>query len=403
MIKNIKNIMLDSVNKKKKCQKINILHLINSLIIGGAEIVMLHYIKALGFDDYNHYVYSFGNDGPVRKKIEDLGLKVHFGPKRESIKNPYNFSLSMAAIIHDILSFIKAKRIQLIHSHLDEPNNLAVLLGKISRIPAFPTVHNTNYLLYKRNVLDPRVNLKKIINTITYKKADRVIAISPEVKQVIRHKYYLKESQVTVLKNGIVFKKTKPKTDLFQKEFTNSRKKFKIIAIGRLTYQKYFEILIKATAEVITKSQDIVVNIIGEGEDRIKLERLINELKVKKFVNLLGIRNDVMEIMNSSHIIVIPSRYEGLSISMIEAMACGLPVIASDAPGLSEYVKQGKNGFLFPVGDYKQMAEYILLLGSNKELIQTLSKGARNTFEKEFDINKNIKPLDKLFRQYAKI
>ena len=60
----------------KKTHRINLLHLINSLKIGGAEIVLLHYIQAFGFEDYNHYVYSFGPDGPVTKKIEALGLPV---------------------------------------------------------------------------------------------------------------------------------------------------------------------------------------------------------------------------------------------------------------------------------------------------------------------------------------
>ena len=88
---------------------------------------------------------------------------------------------------------------------------------------------------------------------------------------------------------------------------------------------------------------------------------------------------------------------------MIEAMACALPIIASDAPGLSRYVHQGENGVTFQVGDHKALAEHILRLAKDEKLRGKLSRGARNTFVKEYDMRRNIKPLDVLFRKYAAI
>ena len=84
-------------------------------------------------------------------------------------------------------------------------------------------------------------------------------------------------------------------------------------------------------------------------------------------------------------------------------MACGLPIIASDARGLRDCITDEQNGLLFPVDDYKALAERILRLANDKELRDRLSLGERSSFETEYDMRQNIKPLDTLFRKYATI
>jgi len=278
-----------------------------------------------------------------------------------------------------------------------------VLAGKLSGTPAFPTIHNTKVFIDKRSIWDPRVSLINVVNAIIYRNADRVVTISQEAKDIVRHSFGLEDSKVVVLKNGIIVADDFTKSESLEKEFPDSRNKLKIIAIGRLTYQKYFEILIKAAAEVVNQGLDLLVLILGDGEERSRLEKLIHELRVGGYVKLLGIRHDAMELMKGSDIFVMPSRYEGLSIAMIEAMACGLPVIASDAPGLRDYIDQGKNGFLFGIGQYKVLAKHILHLANDEKLREKLSGGARNTFVKEYDMRRNIKSLDTLFREYGRV
>jgi glycosyltransferase involved in cell wall biosynthesis len=383
-------------------KKNNLLHLINSLKVGGAEIVLLHYIQALGFENYNHYIYSFGPDGPIREKIENLGLQIHFGPQRKSIKNPVKFLLSLRLLVNDLLSFVKARNIQVIQSHLGQPNQLAVLIGKLSGIPSFPTIHSTNAFVDQRSCWDPRVFAIRMVNAIIYRLADRVITVSQEVKNIIKRSYGLKDSQVVVLKNGIIFENDPPPALSFEKEFPDQNGKLKIVAAGRLVPLKCFDTLVKATAEIVIQGfDDFLVLIIGEGEERLVLEKLVSELRVGKYVKLMGLRNDVIEFMMGADMFVIPSSYEGLSIAMIEAMACGLPIIASDVPGLKDYIHPEHNGFLFEVKDYKSLADCIHRLARDKNLCKSLSQGARESFEKEYDMRVNIVPLDRLFHQYA--
>ena len=162
---------------------------------------------------------------------------------------------------------------------------------------------------------------------------------------------------------------------------------------------KCFDILIRAVAEVVNVGCDVLALIAGQGEKRLSLDKLVRDLGVGRHVKLLGLRHDVMKLMKDSDMFVIPSSYEGLSIAMIEAMACGLPIIASDAPGLRDFVNHQQNGLLFPVQNSTAFAECILILANDKMKRAELSRGARQSFEVEYDMRRNIKPLDRLFRR----
>ena len=388
--------------KKEIRAKIRLLHVVYNLYVGGAEVLLLHLIKGLGMEEYDHYVYYFGSDGPIRDKIEAFGVPVYKGKDRASIKQPIRFGATLFFLMKDLLHLVRSRRIQIIQSHLGPANQLAVAVGKLSRTPVFPTVHTPMAFLDKRNRWDLRVHCNKGVNQYVYRSADRVIVVSQEIKETIQQHFSLKESKILFLKNGIVFEDDQLEPIDLGKEFSVTGSMFKLIAVGRLVSLKKFDMLIRAVKEVVNRGlDDLLVLIAGEGEERIRLERLIQELRIEDCVRLLGLRHDVMAIMKASDIFVMPSRYEGLSLAMIEAMACGLPIIASDARGLKDCITDEQNGLLFPVDDYKALAERIQRLANDKKLRLRLSHGARSSFETEYDMRKNVKPLDTLFRKYA--
>lgn len=390
------------MNKAGTHNKIGLLHLVQGLRVGGAEVLLLHYIKALGTERYRHCVYCFGHDGHIRQRLEGIGILVRIGPGRESIKKPVKFGISVLSLIKDLLRFIRDQRIHIIQSHLGHANQLGVAVGILAGVPAFVTVHNTMAFVDRRSVRDVRVHLIKALNAVIYRAAVQVIAVSQEIKQIIQGTYGLSDSKVIALKNGIVFENSSCESVSVEREFKVSQNRLKLIAVGSLTYQKAFEVLLRAVAEVVKQGlDDFIVLIAGEGRDRKGLEELIRDLGIANYVRLLGLRHDVMGLMKASDIFVMPSRYEGLSIAMIEAMACGLPVVASDAPGLRDYIENGENGLLFPLKDHMALAQHIVLLATDKKLRIRLSLEARKSFEREYDMRKNITSVDLLFRRYA--
>jgi len=389
-------------NRHMSEEKIRLLHLVQSLEVGGAEKLLFHTIKALGTEHYKHYVYCFGHDGPVRRQIEALGIPVCIGKKRAMIKRPVKFVKSLIALTGDLIEFLRNRDIQIIQSHLGHANQLAVLVSKMTGIHAFPTVHSTMALADKRSLCDPRVALIKLANQIIYRWADKIIVVSGEIKKIIQRAYGLDDSKIQVLKNGIVTDEHLPESMALEGEFPDSVNKLKIIAVGRLVASKGFDVLIRAVAELVKQGiNGFWVMLVGEGEEEGPLQKLVRELNMEHYVKLTGLRQDVIQLMKASDIYVMPSRYEGLSIAMIEAMACALPIVGSDAPGVRDFVVDGENGIRFHTDDVSGLAECIRRLANDQNLRARLSRGARRCFERNYDMRPNVKSLDRLFRQYA--
>jgi len=389
--------------EKKNGLRMHVLHLVHGLGMGGAEVALFYYIKALGMEEYDHYVYCFGPDGPVRKRLEALGVPVRMG-KRDSIKQPIRFAISLFSLVRDLMDFIESKHIQVIQSHSGQANQMGVAISKLSRVPAFPTVHSTMAFVNKRSRWDLSVYLIKVVDGFIYRMAYRVLAVSQEIKEIVLKTYGLKDHKVIVLKNGIIFKDSIVAPVELKNEFLVSKNKLKLLAVGRLVPLKGFDILVRAVAEVVNQGvHDLLVLVAGDGEERLRLEELILDLDLGSYIKLIGLRHDVIALMKSSDLFVMPSLYEGLSIAMIEAMACGLPIIASAAPGIKDFIKNDQNGLLFPVQDHKALAQRILMLVNDEDMRTRLSQGARESFEKEYDMRRNIKSLDMLFRKYRTI
>jgi len=383
-----------------KTRKIGICHLVQSLGVGGAEILLLHYIKALDHSEFEHFVYCFESTGPIQAEIEKLGVDVKIGPRRASIKRPLAFFLSIIGIFSDLKKYIKKKKIRVIQAHMGHANQLGTIFGKILRIPTFPTVHNTMAFVDRRKKTDIRVHLKKFGDEIIYRMADKVIAVSDEVKQIVQTNYHLNSSDVFVLKNGIIAEFDNIGPVDIETELSVPGAKKKLIAVGSLTYQKAFEVLIKAAGDLVEKGHnDLLVLIVGEGEERPQLENLISDLGLRKWVHLLGLRNDVLGLLKTSDVFIMPSRYEGLSIAMIEAMACGLPIIASDAPGLNSTIQHNHNGLLFAVENHRALSDCITRVLTDSILCQELATAAKDYFRKEFDLSRNIDPFCALIKE----
>lgn len=151
----------------------------------------------------------------------------------------------------------------------------------------------------------------------------------------------------------------------------------KILSVGRLTYQKNFQLLVQIAAEVLPKYEDWTWEICGEGEDRTELERLIRDNNLEGKLILRGQVRDLHSKYQEYSFMVMTSRYEGFPMSLIEAEANRLPLISFDIPtGPSEIIHDGENGFLIPNQESHKMINKISTLIENTELRESMSKKA---------------------------
>ncbi|NDV47268.1 glycosyltransferase family 4 protein [Paludibacter sp. 221] len=195
-------------------------------------------------------------------------------------------------------------------------------------------------------------------------------------------------------KNIIVISNPNP---LKPKEYLYNNESRTVISVGRLDYQKGYDRLIDTWKIVAEKYPDWQLNIFGSGEDKNALTKQIKQNHLEKDIHLKGISNKIEEEYYKSSFYVMSSRYEGLPMVLIEAMACGLPAISFDCEhGPREIIVNDMNGFLVPAFDINGLAEKIILLIENEEKRIEMSFNAYETV-KTYNISAIMKQWDTLF------
>lgn len=156
-----------------------------------------------------------------------------------------------------------------------------------------------------------------------------------------------------------------------------------IIAVGRLTPQKGFDLLIPAFREIVDQYPDWKLIIYGEGQDGVYLNNLIKGLSLQNHVFIEQPVSDVEKIMLNSSLFVFPSRYEGFGLVLTEAMECGVPCVAFDCEcGPSDIIRDGEDGFLAPAGDIKAFADKMSILIGNEDVRREMGKKAKQNVQR---------------------
>lgn len=179
-------------------------------------------------------------------------------------------------------------------------------------------------------------------------------------------------------------------------QYDNTSKK--IISVGRLGYQKNFERLIDIAESVFKDNNDWIWDIYGEGPDRVKLEKLINDKNLENRVILRGQVGNLYDCYNEYAFIVMTSRYEGFPMTLLEGAAKGLPMVSFDIPtGPNEIIHDGENGFLCKDAGNNEMIEKIRYLMNDQSLREKMSVKSRKTAD-SFSVDRIIKEWNKLLK-----
>lgn len=359
----------------------NILYTIISFNTGGAEKLLTDIINNWSYEEdklilciiNNHYEQSMINMIEKRDNIEIIYLN------RERSSKNINF-------IYRYMSIIREKKIDIIHCQ-DKESLFLSLIGKFfnRKIKLFNTIHDTNTYVGLRNIY---VLIDKYFVT-------RIIAISQSVKREIVARG-ISEDKVKVVYNGIDFEKYKIINCNQDKKIENST--FKIGCVARIQPKKKGQdILIKALEIVKLQYPNIKCIFAGtymkeDTNDMKYLEKMVCDKKLQENVKFIGNVVDIPSFLSEIDIFVLPSRYEGFGISIIEAMASKTPVICSNIDGPKEILGDDKYGKLFEVENYNDLANKIIDLINN---FQNINVERAYIYAKE---NYDIKSMQKKLR-----
>ena len=357
-----------------------VLHVISSLGMGGAEKLLCDILETTrqnGSFKYHVLIINDVFDEHLLSRLQKSHATVHL------LRRPPG-SRDLTYLFKTML-LMRTVRPAIIHCHGTHALLWAWSASIVGRHGKFfLTVHDM------RSIPSLGWLMRRLVRALT----DRFVAISKAVEADCLHAGLLRTSTVYNGINLATYARVTP---------SNEAPPLSIITVGRLsTDKKGHDLLIEALALCHREGVHFTARLVGAEADteapgaRMRLEALARQNGLEPYVTFLGNRSDVPQLLQEADIFVHPSRYEGFGLALVEAMAAGLPVIASDIDGPREILRSGEDGLLFPANDAKALAKALLRIHDNPELYEDMTKKAR-TRAQDFSIENTILDLETLY------
>lgn len=287
---------------------------------------------------------------------------------------------------------IRRHNIRHLHSHFaTRPTTVAMLAGEITGASYSFTAHA--YDIFKKNYRKSDISSK-------IRKAKFVVTVSEANRSYLERLDAPSHEKITIVPNGIDLRRFRPGSGQHEAPFT-------IVAVARLVEKKGVGFLIEACRMLRDRGLDFRCIVIGDGRQRGDLSRRIARYELRKGVQLLGARkhDEVLRWYHAADLFVLPSiigrdgNREGLPVSIVEALACGVPVVSTPVGGVPEAVTDGVNGLIVPEKDATALAHAIQRTMENAELLATMRANARKSILNRFDRRKTVTSLCRLFAE----
>jgi glycosyltransferase involved in cell wall biosynthesis len=366
--------------------RIAVLYIFAALPVGGAEQVLVTEVEGLDKNRYRPLVSVISEKGPMGLVIEKMGIPVI--PLCRMKKKQFD-----PGIIKDLKAIMRQERVTLVHTHLYDGGKYGRLAARLAKVPAI--IHTVHNVYVKRR---PKYHwINRGLSFFT----DRIIAVSGAVKDSVIHYDHIQPEKIQVLYNGI---------DLPQPGFQGNRVPIRSalgiktdeVAIGvvaRLEEQKGHKVLLEALTLIPHLHGRLKAVFVGDGGLRQSLGAETRERGLSDRVLFLGTRKPIFPILEALDLFVLPSLWEGFSMALLEAMAMGLPVIATNVGGAEEVITSGRDGFLIPPGEPRVLAEAIQEALTNRERFLQMAREGRKRVREHFSKERHQSLLQGLYQE----
>jgi glycosyltransferase involved in cell wall biosynthesis len=355
---------------------INLLQIIGAAVVGGMETYVLRLLERLPHDRFRVTCLCV-SENHFTSQLRDLGCNVHVCPITDE---PSWQSIQLGA------SLIRSEAIDVMQAHLPNAHSLAGILSKLTEVPALATIHGR--YLHMRDF-----EVHKLTQT--------------NISVVAKTAYYqaltlgVPSGKLKFIANGVdteVFRPG-PRSSYIHSLIGADPKAPLVGFVGRLSPEKGPEIFLQAASMVhkmhkLPKSCHFVL--IGAGSMWDKLKHEIADLGLDNHVHLVGLQHDMAKTYSSLDLVVSTSFSEAMPLAILEAMASGLPVVATNVGGIPDMIAEGSTGLLSSVGDLNGLAWNISNLMSDESLRAAMGKAARKRAVEKFELNTCIDQTSEL-------
>lgn len=324
------------------------------------------------FGGMGRHVYEFYLQN---KKQNRVNLFI-FSPNENNLSNhiPFhtetkdskfkNIALSIK-FNQEINNLIRLYDLDIVHIH-GGPGG--IFLTKKLPVPVIYTVHHTYWQQYNYISSQRWKYIFYLFEKKSYFYADKIICVSDDTKKVLHTRYCIAESKLITVPNGIDVSKYKPRAKIHDSKH--------VLYLGRLDKRKGVDFLVKSMKLINAKDPEIVLDIVGEGNLRSSLEHFAKRNNLNIIFHGRLTDETLNRLYKTISMQVVPSIFEGFGLSVLEGMAKGIPIIASDVDGIKSLVAHNRSAILVKYGDTYALSERIVALLRNKKLREQLTKNA---------------------------
>lgn len=357
-------------------------YVIGQLNRAGAEKQLYYLVKGLDRSMFSPAVVSLSRGGYWGEALRSLGIQVVEieRKRRGEIRR-----------LSGLTGFFRSMRPHIVHSFLFSANTYGRMAAVLAGVPVVITS--------ERNL--PRVGkdktvFKMITDKVFAPLSDAIVCNSRSAEECLRERYLYDPGRLFTVHNGI----EAAEYPLKDRRYVDAAGDIVVGTIGNL-YPKKNHRLFLEMAEMVTvqcRDKNVRFLIAGDGPLRKELQSHAVRLGIRGKVEFTGAIDDICRILGAMDVFVLTSSYEGLSNAIMEAMASGLPVVATDVGGNRELIVDGETGFLAPEGDGAALADRVLALAGDRNLMARMGEKGRQRMLNEFPVKKMVSETEKIYR-----
>ncbi len=319
-------------------RRYRVLHVIDSLDLGGAQSVMMNLLKHGDCSRFELEAASMHGRGVCWEPLQQLGVPTY----------SLSFHARFPSYVPHLAWLCLTRKYDVVHTHLLAANVVAKPIAALCGVPV-----RINHDHCNDKLTDPRKWAPKA-DEITNRFSTHVVAVSESTRKYVVEVEGVPEHRATTIHNGVDLEIFQPRPERraeARRRWNLPADAFVIAGIGRLTFQKNFELFIDVAAAVLARHPRAVFVIAGTGNEEAALRAQAQRLGLSESVRFLGYVGDMAALYPAVDLLLLTSRYEGLPITILEAMAAGIPIVSARLDGVQEILRDGEDAALVEPGN----------------------------------------------------
>jgi glycosyltransferase involved in cell wall biosynthesis len=341
-----------------------ICQLLHGLRIGGAEVLAAGLARR--FRDVFRFLFICLDElGSLGQELREEGFPVWLLRRQPGVDWRCSWRLA---------KLLRREQVDLLHAHQYTPFFYGMTARVLCRRP--PVLFTEHGRWYPDSPRRKRI----LANRLLLERRDRIVGVGQSVRQALIDNEGFPCERVELIYNGVdmaSFAKARPGRAAVRSELGVHGDDVLILQVARLDPLKDHATAIRTLARVVQQGVRASLVLVGEGPEEPKIHEIVSQQKLERHVRFLGLRTDIARLLSAADLVLLSSVSEGIPLTLIEAMAIGLPVVATRVGGVQEVVEEGKTGLLAPRGDDAALAQSVLQLAQDSALREHMGEIGR--------------------------